>query len=334
MSQSDFSATDFPNHEEGTIGVGDGHTLYWRSHGNPRAPAVVILHGGPGGAHNPRLSFFFDPAFWRVVLFDQRGCGQSTPHASTEHNTVDKLVADMELLREALAIERWALFGGSWGTRLALAYGVAHPLRCTGFMMRGVFLGRPEDIQWFLWDAKLLFPDAHADFLSAIEAACSRRPQSLEELLRFAAPVLTAGHPQRQALASAWDLYEWRMATVQPMPAIETEGDAGVKAQGKALSLATLEHHYMANVLPGEPSMLDLVKQIAHIPCEIVHGRYDIVCPVSQAWQLAKAWPAASLSIAPTSGHWALATEMAALLQAASAKLAMRIRRQSLHEAI
>ena len=325
MSQSEVTPTGFPNLEEGMLDVGDGHTLYWRVHGNPKAPIVVILHGGPGGTHNPRLSAFFDPALWRVVLFDQRGCGKSTPQASTAHNTVDKLVADMELLREALAIERWALFGGSWGTRLALAYGVAHPQRCTGFMMRGVFLGRPEDIRWFLWDAKLLFPDAHADFLDAIEAASGRRPQDIDEVLSFSAPVLKPGHPKRQSLASAWDLYEWQMASVQPMPVIETEGEAGMKAQGKALSLATLEHHYMAHVLPGEPKVLELVHRIAHIPCEIVHGRYDIVCPVSQAWQLANEWPAASLNIAPTSGHWAFATEMAALLQAASAKLAMRI---------
>ena len=314
-----------PNFREGQLEVGEGHTIWWRAHGDPHAPTVVVLHGGPGGATNIRQSEFFDPAHWQVVFFDQRGCGRSMPYASTRHNTTAHLVADMERLRESLGIERWALFGGSWGTRLALSYGIAHPQRCSGFLLRGVFLARREDIRWFLWDAGLVFPDAQAEFFDVIEDITAKRPASMQELLEITEPVLAPDHPQRQRLASAWEKYEWCMSSVEPMPARPTEGSEAQLAALRAVSMATLEHHYMSRVLPHEGNVLEQVGRIAHLPCEIVHGRYDMVCPIRQAWELTQKWPGTVLHVASQSGHWTFATQTAALLTAAAARLRLRL---------
>lgn len=312
--------------EEGLLALDHGHHMYWRRHGNRAGPVVLVLHGGPGGQHNPRAAEFFDPRIWCVVLYDQRGCGRSTPRASTEHNTVVHLVADIECLRVHLGVERWALFGGSWGTRLAISYGVVEPRRCTGFMLRGVFLGRARDIDWFLWDVRRLFPESHARFLDDIEAACGRRPRNVGELLSLAGEVLRDDHPRREDLALAWDDYEYRMASVAGMPAPpQTPGEAA-DHRARALTIAVLEHHYMADVLPGEPEVLDQLAAITHLPCEIVHGRYDAICLYEQAHDLARAWPAAVLTAAEQSGHWTFAPQMAQLLHGASARLLARIR--------
>lgn len=311
--------------DEGLLDVGDGHRMYWRAHGNPAGPVVAILHGGPGAGHNPRAAEFFDERVWRIVMFDQRGCGRSTPQASTHANDTRHLVADMELLRETLGVERWALFGGSWGTRLALAYGIAHPARCSGFLMRGVFLARPVDIEWYLWSARMIFPDRHAAFLDVVERVAGRRPTSLPDLLALGDPILKPGHPGRMALAVAWDDFETSMSSVAPMPAPSTDPQEMQAASDRALTLTTLEHHYMKNVLADDTDVLDDVGAIAHLPCEIVHGRYDIVCPHEQAWLLAQRWPAATLTTAAQSGHWQFAPEMAALLHEASGRLLARI---------
>lgn len=313
---------------DGLLDVGDGHRLYWRVHGNPTGPVVVILHGGPGAGHSPRSAEFFDAAVWRVVMFDQRGCGKSTPTAATEHNTTAHLVADMERLRKSLRIVRWALFGGSWGTRLAISYGIAHPGRCTGFLLRAVFLARRQDMRWFLWDARRLFPDGHAAFLDAIEAATGKRPRGVHGLLALTAKVLRPGHPHLSRMVAAWDDYEMRMSSVgAAAPATPpAAAEAVVPLRVHSLTLATLEHHYLANVLPQEADVLGQIGQVAHLPCEIVHGRYDVVCPFEQAWALASAWPAARLTEARVSGHWAFAPEMATLLHAASARLLERVK--------
>jgi len=318
-------ALNLPNFAEGMLDLDHGHCMYWRSHGNPAGPVVLILHGGPGGHHNPRAAEFFDPAVWRVVMYDQRGCGRSTPLASIEHNTLADLVADVETLRQHLDVDRWALFGGSWGTRLAISYGVGHAPRCLGFMLRGVFLGRPQDIEWFLWDARRLFPDSHRTFLDAVETACGQRPQNLAQLLSFTRPVLDADHPHRLSLATAWDAYESRMASVVEMPAPSTEPHEIAEQQLRALTIAVLERHYMASVLPAAPDVLTQVHAVAHLPCEIVHGRYDAICPYEQAWDLAAVWPAAVLTAAPMSGHWTFAPEMAGLLHQASDRLLARL---------
>jgi proline iminopeptidase len=321
-----------PHFEEGELPLTHGHVMYWRSHGNPSGPVVLVLHGGPGGHHNPRSAEFFDPSTWRVVMYDQRGCGRSTPPAAIAHNTVAHLVADIERLREHLGITHWALFGGSWGTRLALSYGVAHPRRCDGFMLRGVFLGRPQDVEWFLWDVRRLFPESHAVFLDAVEQACGRRPANLEELLAFTQPVLeNEAHPARLALAVAWDQFEFRMASVVEMPAPSNDPVEVAEQARKSLAIAVLERHYMGTELPREPDVLTQVHAIVHLPCLIAHGRYDAICPFEQATQLAAAWPGAVVMPAEQSGHWAFAPQMADLLHRASAALLERMRARDAH---
>lgn len=316
--------------EEGLLHVADGHRIYWRAQGDVSMPALCILHGGPGGSHMPRSLQLIDPTQWRVVMFDQRGCGRSTPSADTAHNTTAHLVDDMEALRESLGIDRWALFGGSWGTRLALSYAARHPDRCLGFLMRAVFLARREDITWFLWDVRRLFPDHHAAFCAVIERLAGRAPRDPDDFLDLTAPVLQPDHPGRFELAQAWDRFETAISTVgsQPPPATPA-ANAPAAAASRSTTLAVLEHHYMRNVLPLEAPILDQVERFAHLPCEIVHGRYDAVCPIEQAWLLARCWPAAVLTVANVSGHWGFAPEMADLLRQASTKLNARIQGQT-----
>jgi proline iminopeptidase len=270
-------------------------------------PAMLVVHGGPGGAMNVKWAEVLDASKWRIVFFDQRGCGKSTPFGKLEHNGIDALVGDMEKLRVALGIEKWALFGGSWGTTLGLAYGIAHPGRCLGFLLRGVFLARREDIDWFLWDVRRVFPDAHRRFLDAIEAACGHRPRSAEEILTLAEAPLARFDEAGTRLARAWTAYETTLSVVnkpaqaQEKPA-EEKKETG-ESNAPAVSMALLERHYMANELPPEP-LLPRLSAIAHLPCHIVHGRFDMVCPADQALELAGHWPGAQLSIVDAAGHW------------------------------
>jgi len=351
----------FPHFTDGQLDVGDGHAIYWRAHGNPDAPVVLIVHGGPGGALNVSWAKFFDPGRWRVVLFDQRGCGKSTPFGLTDHNGLQDLVGDIEKLRRALGIARWALFGGSWGTTLALAYGVAFPQYCTGFLLRGVFLARQQDIDWFLWDVRRVFPEAHEAFMDAIEAASGQRPRNGDEILTLAGPILARFDAAGVALARAWSGFEAKLSSVQGFPAAapataigaSTQANAAaaganavsaavspspattptptdpLEGQRRAVSMALLEHHYMAHDLPA-PDVLGRLGALGAIPCYIVHGRFDMVCPAEQAALLARAWPEAVLNIVNASGHWtfepgiekALVDASAALRQAIDAKSA------------
>ncbi|HTJ94037.1 MAG TPA: alpha/beta fold hydrolase [Pararobbsia sp.] len=333
--------------QEGMLDVGDGHSIYWRSHGNDNAPAIVVLHGGPGGAMNLGWSEFLDARKWRVIFFDQRGCGRSTPFGELRGNTLGALVGDIERLRARLGIERWALFGGSWGTTLALAYGAAHADRCLGFLLRGIFLARPEDIQWFLWDVRRIFPDAHDAFLDAIEQACGLRPRNAREILAYAQAPLSKFDAAGAALAQAWTDYEKTLSAVVPIPAPSasapsasavaashadaganlgmdagTPTDAAARNARSAVSMALLERHYMADDLPPEPALLRHVERFSHLPCHIVHGRFDVVCPADQALALAQAWPGAQLSIVDASGHWTFEPGIAAALRRDAEQLA------------
>jgi len=309
--------------QEGMLDVGHGHSIYWRSHGNAQAPAVVILHGGPGGAMNPQWADFFDPQQWRVILFDQRGCGRSTPFGELQHNDLPLLVDDMERLRNLLGIERWALFGGSWGTTLALAYGVAHPERCLGFLLRGIFLARQQDMEWFLWDVQRIFPAEHRQFLDAIEAAAGHRPHSFAEILADARAPLARRDAAGITLARAWSHYEVSLSGVTGASASHAAAAEAADAKapiapastgGAAVSMALLEHHYMADKLPPRP-LLDQVARIAHLPGYIVHGQLDMVCPAEQAYALAHAWPGVHLSLVEGAGHWTFAAGIAAALR-------------------
>lgn len=366
MSQAPASPQPSPPIvDSGLLDVGDGHSIYWQTSGNPQGVPVVIVHGGPGGALNPRWGEFFDPSAWRLIFFDQRGCGRSTPFGATQHNTLADLVGDMERLRQALQVERWALFGGSWGTTLALAYGAAFPQRCRGFLLRGVFLAREPDIDWFLWDARRLFPEAHRRFMDALELASGSRARNAREVLALAAAPLARFDEGSVALAKAWSGYEASMSAVGPLPDAQDEaqdgapsaaatpgssavsalqGDDGIGATGvpaaasaangapladpaarRAVSVALLEHHYMAHELPPAPSLLERIGAIRHLPCRIVHGRFDIVCPVEQALELAARWPRAGLEVVPASGHWTFEKGIVAALHRAVAALAIEI---------
>lgn len=295
--------------ESGTLPLTDGHVMYWEEAGNPEGVPVAFLHGGPGAGTMPVHRRFFDPDFYRIVLFDQRGAGRSTPHAAIEANTTAHLVADMERLRAARGIDRWMLFGGSWGSTLALAYAQAHPERCRGIVLRGVFTCSPDEVDWFVHGMGRFFPAAWRAFRDAIPA------DERDDLL--AAYVRRLNDPDEAVClpaACAWATYEASCSTLRPNPeAVSAMSDAR-----PALALARIEAHYLANGAFLEPDQLIRdAGRIRDIPGVIVHGRYDMVCPIAAADRLARAWPEARFEIVPDAGHSALEPGTRASLVAA-----------------
>jgi proline iminopeptidase len=315
---SDLLYPSIHPHGSQHLSVDNTHRLYLEECGNPSGLPVIFLHGGPGAGCDVWHRRFFDPARYRVVLFDQRGCGRSTPHASLDSNTTWDLVDDMERIREHLGIDRWVLFGGSWGSTLALAYAQQHPHRVLGMILRGIFLCRPRDIQWFYQDgAGRLFPDYWEDYLAPIPeaerddmvAAYYRRLTSDDELTRM-------------AVAKTWSQWEGRAATLTTNPGVV----AHFQDPYVALSLARVECHYFKHRCFLEPEqLLRDADRLSDIPGSIVHGRYDVVCPVDQAWALHKAWPVADLHIIPDAGHSASEPGIARELVAATDTLAERL---------
>ncbi len=287
---------DIQPYVQHTLAVESPHILHIEECGNPAGIPVVFIHGGPGAGCEPYHRRFFDPQRYRIILFDQRGCGRSTPHASLEGNTTQALVADMEAIREHLKIEKWLLFGGSWGSTLGLVYAETHPERVLGLVARGIFLCRPHEINWFYQQgASRLFPDYWQDYLAPI-------PESeRDDLLKAYHQRLTGGDEMaRMAAAKAWSLWEGRTATLQLSESVVNHfGDPFT-----ALSLARIECHYFMNDSFLEPDqILRDAHKLAGIPGVIVHGRYDAICPVENAWQLSRAWPEAKLKIVPAAGH-------------------------------
>jgi len=272
------------------------HVLHVEECGNPEGIPVLFVHGGPGAGCEPYHRRFFNPEAYRIILFDQRGCGRSTPHAALEGNTTQALVADIEALRRHLGIERWLLFGGSWGSTLALAYAEAHPERVQGLVLRGVFLCRPHEIRWFYQQgASRLFPDLWEEYLAPIPEA------ERDDLLHAYYRRLTGDDEvARMQAAKAWSLWEGRTSTLRPNADVVAHfGDPYT-----ALSLARIECHYFVNDSFLEPNqLLRDARRLADIPGVIVHGRYDVVCPVENAWQLHRAWPRSELAIIPDAGH-------------------------------
>jgi len=279
-----------------SIKVDPPHVLHVEEYGNPDGLPVVFLHGGPGGGCEPYHSQFFDPEAYRIVLFDQRGCGKSAPHAELEGNTTQALVADIEVIREKLGIEQWLVFGGSWGSTLALVYAETHPDRVLGLILRGIFLCRPKEIQWFYQEgASRLAPDHWQHFLAPIPeseradmvSAYYRRLTSDDELTRMAA-------------AKAWSVWEGSTATLFGRPeVVEHFAQPYV-----ALSIARIECHYFMHDAFLEPDqILRDIGRISGIPGVIIHGRYDIICPVENAWDLHQAWPESQLRIIDGAGH-------------------------------
>ncbi|HLY58968.1 MAG TPA: prolyl aminopeptidase [Stellaceae bacterium] len=289
------------------------HELYWEQCGNPEGRPVVFLHGGPGSGASTAHRRFFDPAHYRIVLFDQRGAGRSTPTASLVDNTTPHLVADIESLRNRLGIERWLVFGGSWGSTLALSYGQAHPERCAGFVLRGIFLGTPREIDWFLHGIATIFPEVWHEFASFLPEV--ERSDLLGSYLR------RLGDPDPEVhmpAARAWARYEGTCSTL--MPSVDTV--ASFTANKMALGLARLEAHYMANgMFMPEAGLLAGVDRLRAIPATIVQGRYDVICPIRTADSLHRAWPEAEYVIVPDAGHSAMETGTRAQLVAATDRM-------------
>jgi proline iminopeptidase len=282
-------------YRSGRMPVDAIHTLYWEECGNPLGEPVLFLHGGPGGGISPKHRRFFDPRHYRIVLFDQRGAGQSTPLGEYRDNTTQLLLQDIERLRQMLGIERWLIFGGSWGSTLALAYGQAHPERCSGFILRGIFLCSAAEIAWFMNGMGLFFPEAHAAFAAAVPA------EERGDLLAAYARRLFSEDPEVwRPAARAWSVYEGSCARLLPDAA--TIADFGSDAV--SLGIGRLEAHYFLHqgFLAPEQLLLGLPK-ISHLPAVIVQGRYDMVCPPASAWRLAGAWPQARLRMIPDAGH-------------------------------
>jgi proline iminopeptidase len=289
---------DISPFETGFLPVSGGHVLYWEQVGAPRGQPVLFLHGGPGAGAGAVHRRFFDPAHWRVVIFDQRGAGRSRPLGELRDNTTPQLVADIEVLRRHLGIDSWLLFGGSWGSTLALAYAQAHPERVAGCVLRGVFLGRESEVDWFLHGLRRIFPDAWASFADHLP------PAERGDILGAYLARLTDPDPAiHMPAARAWSQYEGSCSTLLPAP----DTVASFAQDRSALGLARIEAHYFAHGLFLPPGgLLAHMHRVAHVPAEIIQGRYDMVCPPETAFDLAAAWPKARLTIIPDAGHSAL----------------------------
>ncbi|MBE1876045.1 prolyl aminopeptidase [Myceligenerans pegani] len=289
-------------YDSGMLDVGDGNHVYWETSGNPDGKPVVFLHGGPGGGTTPDHRRLFDPDAYRIVLLDQRGCGRSTPHLSDPDvdlaaNTTWHLVADLELLRERLGIERWQLFGGSWGSALALAYAETHPERVTELVLRGVFTLRRREFDW-VYGGQLasLFPEAWEELLAAVPEG-----RDTGDLLRTFAELVDDADPAvRETAAAAWSRWEAKTVTLVERPELV----AHFVEPRTAAAFARIELHYFTNGgWLEEGQLIRDVGKLDGIPGAIVQGRYDAVCPPVTAWQLHRAWPGSELTVVPDAGH-------------------------------
>jgi proline iminopeptidase len=304
----------------GRLKVSAVHELYYEESGNPKGKPVVFLHGGPGGGTNPQMRRFFNPRRYRIVLFDQRGCGKSTPHASLEDNTTWDLVADTERLREHLGIERWQVFGGSWGSTLALAYAQKHPERVAELVLRGIFLLRRSELEWFYQNsegAAALFPDLWEQYIAPIPE--DERYDMMRAYYRRLTSTVTK---ERNAAARAWSIWEGATSHLLGDPSYV----AKFKEADYAAAFARIECHYFVNggFLESDDQLLRDVPKIRHIPTVIVQGRYDVVCPMRSAWHLHRAWPESKLVIVPDAGHSAFEPGIAKALRKAADGFARR----------
>ncbi len=293
----------------GMLPVDERHTLYWEESGRSDGVPVVLLHGGPGSGTSPEHRRFFDPAHYRIILFDQRGAGHSTPCAEVRDNTTALLVADMERLRRFLGIERWVVFGGSWGSTLALAYAQQHRQRCLGLLLRGIFLCTAAEIDWFLHGMGQFFPQAEADFRALLAAG-----EDAQRLAAYARRLFGDDAAQRLQAARAWNQYESRCLHLLAQP--DESWDA--QTDSRALAVARLEAHYFVHEgFLAPQQLLRGAASLQGIPALIVQGRYDVVCPPRTAWQLHRAWPGSQLQIIDAAGHSAFEPPIAAALVAA-----------------
>lgn len=289
--------------DTGRLKVDDIHTLYYEQSGNPQGAPVVFLHGGPGAGSAPKHRQFFDPRHYRIVIFDQRGAGNSTPQGELRQNTTAHLVEDIELLREHLGIDRWHIFGGSWGSTLALAYAIRHPDRVLSMTMRGIFLMRQSEMDHFLYGMRTIFPEAWEDLVGPLSYA--ERGDILGTYYRL----LTDPDPKiHMSAARRWSAYE--CACLRLIPEVLAPQAGAEKATENndgdiyAYAIARLEcHYFIHNRFEPENYLLDNIGKIRHIPCVIVQGRYDVICPPITAYDLHKHWPEARFIIVPDAGH-------------------------------
>lgn len=282
---------------EGFLDTGDGHAIYFAECGNPAGAPALIVHGGPGGGCNPTMRRFHDPRHYRIVLFDQRGCGRSLPHAAIENNTTWHLVEDMERLRQQLGIERWQLFGGSWGSTLSLAYAETHPDRVSSLVLRGIFLLRRSELAWFYQEgASRLYPEAWDAFVRLIP-----EDERGDMIGAYHRRLIHPDPEVHMPAAEAWSVWEGTTLSL-------IEDPARIRAfanPGYALAFARIESHYFVNggFFAEDGVLLKQAHRLVGLPGVIVHGRYDVVTPVRSAWDLKKVWPAAELRIVPDAGH-------------------------------
>lgn len=282
-------------HATGMLELDGMHRMYWEECGNPAGAPVVFLHGGPGAGSAPAHRRFFDPRHYRIVVYDQRGAGRSRPLGELRNNTTPLLVEDLERLRRHLGIARWLVFGGSWGSTLALAYAQAHPQCCTGLILRGIFLCRKSEIDWFLYGLRHFFPEAWRAFVSVIPE--SERGDLLRAYHRRLANPDPAIH---LPAARAWSIYEGSCSTLLASP----ETVAYFASDVVALGLARVEAHYfMHDIFMPENALLERIHRLRHLPAVIVQGRYDAVCPIVTADDLHHAWPEAQYIVVPEAGH-------------------------------
>lgn len=296
----------------------DRHEMYWEESGNPQGAPVVFLHGGPGAGASPMHRRFFDPAYYRIIIFDQRGAGRSRPHGDLIDNTTPHLIGDMEKLRVHLGIEKWVVFGGSWGSTLGLAYAQEHPQRCSALVLRGIFLCRKLEIDWFLYGMRFIFPEAwrrFAEYIPEAEranllAAYTRRLNNPDPLTHMPA-------------AHQWSIYEGSCSTMLPNASMVAHYSENIVALG----LARIEAHYFTNnIFLPENSLLNNAYRLRLIPGVIVQGRYDMVCPIISAHDLHSAWPEAEYIVVPDAGHSAWEPGISAQLVAAMERIKARTR--------
>ena len=284
--------------EKGMLPLTSPHVMYWEQSGKPNGVPALFLHGGPGAGATPVHRRFFDPNFYRIIIFDQRGAGRSEPRGCLQDNTTRDLIADIEKLREYLGIEKWLVFGGSWGSTLALAYGEAHPNRCLGFVLRGIFLGTKDELDWFLYGMKTVYPE---NWRRLVEVLSDQEQSDI--LNSYHKRLLDPDDTIRLPAARAWSAYEGACSTLIPSP----DTVAAFSSDRLASALASIEAHYFINDLFMEVgSILENVDLIRDIPGVIIQGRFDMVCPIVTADALHRAWPEAEYVVVPDAGHSAM----------------------------
>ena len=284
-------------YQEGRLQVTELHTVHFEESGNPQGKPIVVLHGGPGGGCPSFYRQYFNPEKWRLIMFDQRGCGKSTPHAELRENTTWDLVSDIEKIREHLGIDKWVVFGGSWGSTLSLAYSQTHPQRCTGLILRGIFMLRQKELHWFYQEgASNIFPDAWDEYLKPIPL------QERDNLLNAYYKRLTSEDKRiRLEAAKSWSIWEASTSKLfLDKSLMQTFGESAF-----ADAFARIECHYFVNkgFFEREDQLLLNVDKIRHIPAVIIQGRYDVVCPMVSAWELHKSWSEAEFIVVPDAGH-------------------------------